>query len=108
MSTPKTGKPRGNPKWVKGGPSPNPRGMTKKQSSSRAGVREWARQVCDAEGREALLKLATECRDPKLRFAAWKYLFDRAYGAPGEEVKVTLEDQPTKLYLNLIPVQAKE
>jgi hypothetical protein len=69
----------------------------------------WARQACGEEGQKQLLALAKTAESEETRLRAWQVIFGYAYGKPAESVRLTAgESQPTKLYINLIPVLPKE
>lgn len=77
-------KPKGNPAWVKGGPSPNPAG----RPAVLADLREAARGF----SQEALETLAGVMRDPEAppaaRVTAARELLDRGFGRPVQSVDV--------------------
>lgn len=81
---------RGNPRWRKGGPSPNPGGRTK----AAVEITKWARQLCEREGRHALKSLS-ESEDKRISLEAWKVILDRAYGKPAQQLVHTGADGGT-------------
>ncbi len=74
-------------RWLPGR-SPNPGG----RPGGVREVREWARAVWDAHGREALLELALHGRREEVRLKAWSEILDRAFGRAPQAVNLTGAD----------------
>lgn len=77
---------RGNPEWVKGGPSPNPKGMRPLTPKLREAIhlaREWA-----PKGVEGLIELATQRADLSVALRAHEYLLNRVYGQPSQAIQL--------------------
>lgn len=91
-------KPKGNPAWVKGGPSPNPAG----RPAVLADLREAAR----AFSQEALDTLAGVMRDPEAppaaRVTAARELLDRGFGKALQTVDVDVKVDMAKAHADVL------
>ena len=91
-------KPKGNPNWVKGGPSPNPAG----RPAVLADLREAARGY----SQEALETLANVMRDPEAppaaRVAAARELLDRGYGRAVQAIDVGVKVDIAKAHADVL------
>jgi hypothetical protein len=101
----------GNPKWVKGGQSPNPGGRRREEAT----VRELAMSYCPA-AIHALAKLAglavdqsgrpfPAARNENSRIAAMRELLDRGIGRPRQDLTVEGDGSSLTL-LHLAAAQA--
>lgn len=78
---------RGNPKFVKGGPSPNPKGRPKDALK--------LKNLCQELGQEAinvLKKAMKEAPEWSDRIKAAKEILDRGYGKPAQAVELSGPD----------------
>lgn len=68
---------KGNPAWIKGGPSPTPSGRSARND-------RWIADLCRPHTKEGVEKLVKIMRNPKARdgdvIKAVSLLFDRAWG----------------------------
>ena len=81
MDTPR---PRGNPNWVKGGPSANPTGRPKIAWQVKVHARENSKAAM-----EKIVALM-EDPDPRVALAAAIHVLDRAWGKPEQKADVEM------------------
>lgn len=86
-------RPRGNPNWVKGMPSSNPSGRSKREAELQLDIQEQAR-AWGSDAIATLAKLMKSGENDKVRVNAAQALLDRGYGKPHQtsSVDVTQND----------------
>jgi hypothetical protein len=77
-------RPRGNPKWQKGGPSFNPGGRPKAIRP----IKDLAREN-SLEAMQKIVKLMND-EDPRVALAAAIHVLDRAWGKPEQKADVEM------------------
>jgi hypothetical protein len=92
-------RPRGNPNWKKGGPSPNPGGRPKEEREVVEILRLKGRELA-----EKLLEVALEDGNVKAIAEA----FNRAYGKPKETVEFSGTVKREIDFENLPPARAEK